>query len=430
MEAVLIILAMVVLLLLEGFFSGSEMALVNADKIRLHAKANQGHKGARLVLKLLERPDVLLTTTLVGTNISVVVLTTLGTLVMIRLFGEYGDLYAFLIFTPLLLTLGEIVPKSVYQQNANRLAPVVIYPLRLFRLLLYPVIGIFSLFARLAARLGGGRGAAHNLFITRQQIRTVVEMADRGAHVDVFDQARIRRAARFADTSVGEAMVPLAEIIAIDRRFDTRTAFGLVRRHGYNRLPVYERNTGNVVGVVTLTVWDLMDREREERPLDELIKPALYVSPLQNIDEVLPMLREREDHMAIVVDEYGGIAGLLTIEDVLEEIVGEIEDEHDDEEAAFIRPDGDRNGRPSYAVRALTRIEDFNEFFECELSDEEYDTVGGLVMHELGRLPRRGEKVHFGGFEIAVVRADKRRIDALQVETITTSRHQVDATTL
>ena len=295
MEAVLIILAMVVLLLLEGFFSGSEMALVNADKIRLHAKANQGHKGARLVLKLLERPDVLLTTTLVGTNISVVVLTTLGTLVMIRLFGEYGDLYAFLIFTPLLLTLGEIVPKSVYQQNANRLAPVVIYPLRLFRLLLYPVIGIFSLFARLAARLGGGRGAAHNLFITRQQIRTVVEMVDRGAHVDVFDQARIRRAARFADTSVGEAMVPLAEIIAIDRRFDTRTAFGLVRRHGYNRLPVYERNTGNVVGVVTLTVWDLMDRELEERPLDELIKPALYVSPLQNIDEVLPMLREREE---------------------------------------------------------------------------------------------------------------------------------------
>jgi magnesium and cobalt transporter len=120
--------------------------------------------------------------------------------------------------------------------------------------------------------------------------------------------------------------------------------------------------------------------------------------------------------MAIVVDEYGGVAGLLTIEDVLEEIVGEIDDEHDHEAAAFIRPDGDHNGKPCFAVRALTRVEDFNEYFECELEDEEYDTIGGLVLHELGRLPRRGEKIDFGGFEFAVIKADDRRIDALQVQ--------------
>jgi magnesium and cobalt transporter len=120
--------------------------------------------------------------------------------------------------------------------------------------------------------------------------------------------------------------------------------------------------------------------------------------------------------MAIVVDEYGGVSGLLTIEDVLEEIVGEIDDEHDQEEAEYIRPDGDQDGRPSFAVRALTRVEDFNEYFECELEDEEYDTIGGLVLHELGRLPRRGEKIGFGGFEFAVVKADDRRIDALRVQ--------------
>jgi magnesium and cobalt transporter len=120
--------------------------------------------------------------------------------------------------------------------------------------------------------------------------------------------------------------------------------------------------------------------------------------------------------MAIVVDEYGGVAGLLTIEDVLEEIVGEIDDEHDHEEAEFIRADGDRNGKPSFAVLALTRVKEFNDYFECDLDDEEYDTIGGLVLHELGRLPRRGEKISFGGFEFAVVTADKRRIDALQVQ--------------
>ncbi len=417
MDAVWIILAMVVLLLLEGFFSGSEMALVNADRIRLHAKANQGHKGARLVLNMLERPDVLLTITLVGTNISVVVLTTLGTLVMIRLFGEYGDLYAFLIFTPLLLTLGEIVPKSVYQQNANRLAPVVIFPLRLFRLLLYPVIAVFSLFARLAARLGGGRGAAHNLFITRQQIRTVVEMADRGAHVDVFDQARIRRASRFADTSVGEAMVPLAEIIAIDRRFDTRTAFGLVRRHGYNRLPVYERNTGNVVGVVTLTVWDLMDRELEERPLEELIKPALYVSPLQNIDEVLPMLREREDHMAIVVDEFGSAIGMIRMEDILEEVVGEIQVGYDFDE---IQPRRRRSYKRIedgvYLVDSRVSVAEINELLDIQLPATEFHTVGGFVESRLRHIPASGESVVESGWRFTVEQTTDRAIIRLKVE--------------
>jgi magnesium and cobalt transporter len=138
----------------------------------------------------------------------------------------------------------------------------------------------------------------------------------------------------------------------------------------------------------------------------------------KRLNALLKEFRDSHNHMAIVVDEYGGVSGLLTIEDVLEEIVGEIDDEHDHEEAAFIRPDGDRNGKPSFAVRALTRIEDFNEFFECELSEEDYDTIGGLVMHELGRLPKRGEKVSFGGFEFAVVTADKRRVDALQVQRI------------
>ena len=136
----------------------------------------------------------------------------------------------------------------------------------------------------------------------------------------------------------------------------------------------------------------------------------------KRLNALLKEFRASHNHMAIVVDEYGGVSGLLTIEDVLEEIVGDIDDEHDREEVAFIRPDGEQDGKPSFSVRALTRIEDFNEFFECELADEEYDTIGGLVMHQLGRLPRRGEVVQFGGFSFSVTKADKRRIDTLQVQ--------------
>jgi len=151
-------------------------------------------------------------------------------------------------------------------------------------------------------------------------------------------------------------------------------------------------------------------------PLAKLLRPAVVIPESKRLNALLKEFRASHNHMAIVVDEYGGVAGLLTIEDVLEEIVGEIDDEHDQEEAAFIRPDGDRHGKPSFEVRALTRIEDFNEYFECELADDEYDTVGGLVMHELGKLPRRGESVQFGGFIFVVVQADKRRIDSLQVQ--------------
>mgnify|MGYP000158012822 CR=1 FL=1 len=183
MDFLVILLVMVLLLLLKGFFSGSEIALVNSDKLKLHHKANQGNRGAGMVLKLFQTPEVALGTTLVGTNISTIILTTIGTMLMIRYFGEAGDFYAVLLFTPLFLILGEVVPKSVYQQKADSLAPLVVYPLRVFKTLLYPVIMVFSLVARFAARMAGRRHSEDNLFITREQFRTVIEMAAHGGSV-------------------------------------------------------------------------------------------------------------------------------------------------------------------------------------------------------------------------------------------------------
>jgi magnesium and cobalt transporter len=150
--------------------------------------------------------------------------------------------------------------------------------------------------------------------------------------------------------------------------------------------------------------------------IEEYLRPAAVIPESKRLNALLKEFRDSHNHMAIVVDEYGGVSGLLTIEDVLEEIVGEIDDEHDPEEADFIQKEGERDGRPAWLVRALTRIEDFNEYFEADLPDDDYDTVGGLVMHELGRLPRRGEKLASGGFEFRVVKADRRRIDTLQVQ--------------
>lgn len=416
MEVFFIILAMVVLLLLEGFFSGSEIALVHADKIRLHARAAQGHKGARLVLKMFERPDVLLTTTLVGTNISIVTLTTLGTLLMIRLFGEHGDLYAMLIYTPVFLTLGEIVPKSVYQHRADRIAPVVIYPLRAFKTMLYPFILVFSQVARLAARLAGENLSERNLFITRQQIRSVVEMANRSAHVDVFDQARINRAIRFADTTVGEAMRPVAELIAVDRTDPMDTALTLVRRHGYNRLPVFQDNVGNIIGILTLTVWDLMDDRVRRQTVTERMYAPLYVSPRQNIDTLLPELRERSDHMAIVVDEFGSAIGMITMEDIMEEVVGEIRVGYDfDEYRPRRKPHYRLIEEGRYEVDGRLSLGDLNELLEIDLPALEAHTVGGFIEARLRRIPAEGEYVDADGWRFTVTEASPRAVSRLEI---------------
>ncbi len=419
MDVLLIMLLMLLLLLLKGFFSGSEIAVVNSDKIKLHAMANQGHKGAKAVLKQLRTPDVLLGTTLVGTNIATVALTTLGTLVMIRLFSDMGDVIAFLVYTPLFLIFGEIVPKSIFQQKSDTIAPVAIYPLRVFSFLFYPVIFVFSRIARLAARLFGAGKTEQHVFMTREQMRAVVEMAERASNVSSFDQGRIRQVIRFSETSVGEVMVPVAEMTAINLNKSTRRAIAMVRKRGYNRLPVYTGNISNISGIVTLTTWDLMNPELPDRPLSELIEPALYVSPYQTIDDLLPILQKRNDHMAIVVDEFGSAVGMVTMEDILEEVVGEIDVGYDFDEylprrkRIFEMLDDD-----VFLMDSRLPIWEANEILGIRLPAKEFHTLGGLVMARLRRIPEKGESIVESGYRFTVEGATDRAIEKLRVESI------------
>lgn len=419
MEWILIALTLVLLLFLKGFFSGSEIALVNADKIKLHHAARQDNKGAKLVLKLFRTPEVMLGTTLVGTNICTVVFTTVGTMLLIQIFGDRGDLYAFALFTPVLLILGEIVPKSVYQQKSDSIAPLIIYPLRAFSILFYPIIFVFSRIARLGARLAGGGRTEQNVFITREQMRMVVDMAERSAHVDAFDRGRIKRVIRFAETTVGEAMIPIAEVTAINVNRNTRKAITLVRRRGYNRLPVFSRNMSNIVGVVTLTTWDLLDPELPVKPLAELIKPAHYVSAYQTIDQLLPILQNRDDRMAIVVDEFGSAAGIITLEDIVEEVVGEIDVGYDFEQ--YI-PQRKRNvetiDEDIYEVDSRLSISEANEILGTNLPVTESYTVGGLVMARLRHIPAVGESVEESGYRFIVSQATDRSVVKLRVERV------------
>ncbi len=250
---------------------------------------------------------------------------------------------------------------------------------------------------------------------SRDEIQTFIQSE---VDLDAEERSMLSGVLEVSETQVRDVMVPRSQMVMIDIEEDFNEILATIVESGHSRFPVIGEDRDEVLGI--LLAKDLLRYFGSERAKDlsirKLLRPAAVIPESKRLNALLKEFRDSHNHMAIVVDEYGGVAGLLTIEDVLEEIVGDIDDEHDPEEAEFIRPDGDRNGRPSYAVRALTRIEDFNDYFDCELADEEYDTVGGLVMHTLGRLPRRGEKIDFGGFEFAVIRADKRRIDALQVQ--------------
>ena len=251
---------------------------------------------------------------------------------------------------------------------------------------------------------------------SREEIQDIIQKSE--TDIDAEEKSMLAGVLEVSETQVRDVMIPRSQMVVIDIEDDIDEMIRVIVESGHSRFPVMGEDRDEVLGV--LLAKDLLRYfgrgAGQEVPMRKLLRAAAVIPESKRLNALLKEFRASHNHMAIVVDEYGGVAGLLTIEDVLEEIVGEIDDEHDPEEAAFIRAEGDRNGKPCFAVRALTRIEDFNEFFECDLGDEEYDTIGGLVMHELGRLPRRGELVKFGGFQFAVVKADKRRIDSLQVQ--------------
>jgi CBS domain containing-hemolysin-like protein len=420
MDTLLILLAMVALLLLQGFFSGSEIALVHADKLKLRHLANQGHRGADMVMKMFQQPEVILGTTLVGTNISLVALTTLGTLLMIRWFGAYGDLFAFLIYTPLLLIFGEVVPKSVYQQAADLLAPRIIFPLRFFSLLFYPLVCLFSRLARLAVRLIGIKPSHESFFVTREQVRMILEGAEQAANVDVFDRDRLIRAVRFADTTVGEVMIPIAEVAMLSHRQSTREAVMIARRHGYFRLPVYEDEPGQIIGVIALSIWKLMEPQLMEKSLAELISPALYVIESQPADEILMELQRRDDHMAIVIDEFSSAVGMVTLEDVLEQVVGEVVNLGYNFEPHIPRKKSSivKLSEECYRIDGRLLLSDLTDALGVPLESTRAHTIGGLMMDRLRHLPRPGEKIVISGYRFTAETVSEKGVKSIIAEAV------------
>ena len=400
---------MFVCLLLEGFFSGAELGVVSADPMQLRHQAAKGSRGARQALEMLENPEWLLSTTLVGTNICVVTNTTVTTALMIHLFGDMGSWIAIGVAAPLIWIFGEIVPKSVFQQKANTITPRVIFILRFFSRVFAPILFIFSTITRVLARGVGGHGHA-SPFSLREELQAMMTMPVADGDIQPMEKAMIHRLFDFGETRLREVMTPWIDVAAIS---DTATCaqaarFAFERSHQY--LPVYRGRIDRVVGV--LNAIDLVGRPPDE-PIKAYIGKAVYGPASKSIAELLPELRTTKSGMCVVVDEFGGAEGIVTIEDIVEEVVEEIEDEFDEaSEAAWASRIDERH----WMVSARIELDDLQEQVGVSLPRGTYATLAGFLLHQVGDIPEMGDVVKYKHLEFTIEQATAQVVKEVRVK--------------
>jgi len=374
---------------MEAFFSGSEIGMISINRIKIQQKVDEGHKGAQLVLDLLNTPEDLFATTSLGTNFAVMTSTAVFTAYMVTHFGEPGEVMAMIIISPVILFAGEIVPKIILQSRADSIMPILIYPLKIFYKVFLPIINFFTGISKYFTQRIKIQGQENISAVSREQIRQVLSLDSQTIELDPTERKMIHRIFNFGEITVEQCMVPLIQIDAINDSATLEEANEMVNESGFSRFPVFHEKMYNLIGI--LNTFDLLNQPADHTPISDLIRPAYYVPPNKKIDDLLKELQQRGLHMALVVDEYGGCIGLVTIEDLLEEIVGEIEDEYDKPEQQYKSyADG------GYLIDADMEVDAINETLDLNLPTGDYETLGGLIIDQLEKIPHSGEQIEAG----------------------------------
>ncbi len=405
------VIVLVVLILLGVFFSASETALFSSNRLHLRGLRERGDRRALLAHRLLEDPGQLLTTLLVGNTIADIGASVLATSIALSLLGRHGEWVAFVGVTLLVLIVSEIAPKTLAARHADRVALWVAGPITGFARLFGPLIRVLSVIATTLIRPFGAAITTKPPLVTAEQLRFLVQVGEEQGVIEEGERAMIHSIFEFGNTLVREVMRPRIDIVAVPASATINEALSLVTEHGHGRLPVYEGNIDHIAGAVY--VRDLLPALRQGR-LDQSVmevrRPAYFVPETKNVDELFKEMQHKKVSMAIVLDEYGGTAGLVTMEDILEEIVGEIQDEYDLEEKPVHLLDA-----RTAVVNARTHIHEVNELLDLHLPDENVDTIAGLVYTLLGRVPTQGETVSLPGAELRVEKTLGQRITKVRI---------------
>jgi putative hemolysin len=413
MTALRLIVALAGCLIMQAFFAASEIALVSADDLKVRAGSEGGHQRSQVLDRLLANRDRLLALTLTGANLATVIAAVVLTSFLSHL-GPHLVYLAPFILTPVTLLLGESIPKLLTLGNPLAFALLAARPLRFLAALLAPLLAAETILSRLLRRLAGVPADAESVFLSREDLARLMRRSSDGSEqpqdaILPTEQLMISRIFRFSRAEARKAMVPLVGVDAIPEETPLAAAIETVRREGFSRIPVFRRRITDIVGVVH--VFDLLQAPDLSRPVSEVMRPVSYFPESMPLDEALVAMQRTGENLAVIVDEYGGSAGILTLEDLIEEIVGDIEDEHDlgEELAKIVSP-------RVLSVVGRAPIMELNERFGLKLSEaDEYATIGGLVVERLGHIPKPGEKIIDGELTITVTRSDARAVRELML---------------
>lgn len=403
-------LVIVVLLCLSAFFSSAETALTTVNKMRMRSLSESGNKAASRVLKITENPGKMLSTILVGNNIVNISASSLMTTLTIALFGNAAVGAATGILTLLILVFGEITPKTLSTLYAEKIALVYSGVIYWLMVIMTPVIFLVNQLSTGVLLLLRVDPNKKREAITEEELRTIVQVSHEEGVIESEEKKMINNVFDFGESVAHDIMVPRIDMVFVDAEATYEELMEIFRKERFTRMPVYEGSTDNVIGIINMKDLILYDQDQPFSIRDYLRQPH-YTYEYKKISELMMEMRKTLNNIAIVLDEYGATAGLITLEDMLEEIVGEIRDEYDaDEEDEICMVSEDE-----YLVNGSTKLDDLNERLELQLESEDYDSIGGLVIGLLGHLPEAGEEVIYEHLRLAVDRVEKNRIDRVHL---------------
>ena len=416
MPDLLFFFTILIFLCLEGLFSGGEIALVACDINIVKQKAKAGSRSASIALRLMEKPEWFLSTTLTGTNLCAVSNTAITTAMFISMFGtERGELLSIVVMIPLILIVGEVIPKSIFQQHADLMAPKISWFIWIASWVFYPIVFVLSKISRrVVYTFSRKKDLAYSSYITKNGLESLLQEEKSGGDIMKSEKEMIQRVFDFSDSTAEQIMVPLSNVTLLPAKTTMREAARVIAERGYSHIPVYREKVFDIIGI--LYSFDILEAiYRKDQNLlspDETFiescmkKNILYVPETKPAKELFFELQKRGEHMAIIVDEYGGATGIVTIEDILEEIVGEIENECHRNEAVLYR----KVGPGKYLFDAQVKIDTVRNLIPVDIPHGDYETLGGFILYKMGKIPGRSATFKHGPLLFVIEDADMKLI--------------------
>ena len=402
------ILQLVILVLLlsaSAFFSSAETALMTSNKLRIRNLAENGDKRAEKVLEITANTDKMLSAILIGNNIVNLSASALSTTLTLKLFGSSLVGVATGVLTFLILVFGEITPKNVASKNAENMALKYIGIISLLVIVLTPVIYVVNKVAGIVISLFVKNNDDNNM-VTEDELRAMVEVSHEDGVIEKEEKKMIVNVVDFGDTVAGDIMLPRVDMVMVSVESSYGEILKIFREERYTRIPVYEESPDNVIGILNVKDFLLIE-DKENFSVKEHLREPLYTYEYKKTSSLMVDMRKTGANIVIVLDEYGTTVGLITLEDMLEEIVGEIRDEFDADEDEGIT----KISETEYLIDGSTNLDDVNDRIGLELSSEEYESIGGIIMEKLGRLPVEGEVITFDNIILTVKKMDHARIE-------------------